>query len=106
MDNKVQEYIEKCGNFHTQANLAQAILDIMVQHYSSLRNDTVMPSFIKMGLSNISNNIACIVNGNTYSTESWEAIQTQAELVLDLVKKAQAQTEQKTDNGEENNENT
>lgn len=88
----IEEYKQKCGNFHTQANLAQALLDIINQHHNALyENKVVMPSFMKAGLHNICNTLSCIINGNSYNPGSWYQIAMQANLVVDIIKEAEKQ---------------
>jgi hypothetical protein len=79
------------GNFHTLANLSQTLNSIIAQHYNNVQQQefTPMPHFMAEALQMICHKISRIVNGNIYYDDSWKDIAGYAQLVVDILEKAQ-----------------
>lgn len=76
------------GDFHTQANLSQTLKSIITQHYVSVHGES-MPNFMAESLAMICHKIARIANGNPTYADSWVDIAGYAQLVVDILEKAQ-----------------
>lgn len=79
------------GDFHTQANLSQTLKAIVNQHYNSVHGEA-MPNFMAESLAMICHKIARIVNGNPIYADSWQDIAGYAQLVVNILEKAQTET--------------
>ena len=86
------------GEFHTQANLSQTLKTIITHHYNSVHTDAqgkveTMPHFMQESLHMICHKLARIANGNVYYVDSWQDIAGYAQLVVDILEKANAKQE-------------
>lgn len=79
------------GNFHTQANLTQALVAIINQHYASTHTtekegiQATMPNFMQEAIHMICHKLARIANGNPFYTDSWTDISGYSTLVVNIL---------------------
>ena len=99
----LEERGKNYGNFHTQANLTQALVAIISQHYASTHKTekdssiAIMPHFMQEAVHMICHKLARIANGNPYHTDSWLDIAGYSTLVVDILEQAKAITQEQLD---------
>lgn len=87
----------KYGNFHTHANLTQALTGVIQQHYTAVQaakgegQAQPMPQFVSEAIHMICRNLATVANHNIYDLQNWEEIAQYATLVENTIANAQAQ---------------
>lgn len=98
IDDMLKARGEQYGNFHTQANLTQTLNTIIQQHYRAIHTDDKgnpeqMPQFMAEAIHMICHKLGRIANGNPYYDDSWKDIAGYSQLVVDILKQAQAQAQ-------------
>lgn len=85
------------SEFHTQANLSQTLNAIIKEHYNAINKDTgkPLPNFVAEATQQICHNLAAVVNSSYADTQKWEKISYYSQAVVNILKKAQNQEQQK-----------
>lgn len=96
IEDTLKERGNNYGNFHTLANLTQTLQTIIMQHYMSVHGTKEnpapqMPHFMAESIHMICHKLSRIANGNPMHADSWHDIGGYAELVVDIIKKAEEQ---------------
>lgn len=84
---------DRYGNFHTHANLTQALNSIINRHYVSLQSskgDSInpLPEFVSEAIHNICKSLAGTVNGQTFNPETWKEISRYSSLTAGILEQA------------------
>ena len=95
IENTLAERGNNYGNFHTLSNLSQTLDQIIQRHYASAHStkevpNPQMPHFMAEAIHMICHKLARIANGNPMHIDSWHDIGGYSELVVSILRGAEA----------------
>jgi hypothetical protein len=80
------------NKFHTRANLSQALVSIINQHYTSVNatkeHSQQMPAFMAQAIQLICYELAGVVNDNLYDYTRWVNISNHSNEITNILKEA------------------
>lgn len=89
------------GDFHTHANLTQALVSITAEHFKNTHANAdntpvAMPAFMAEAVHMIFSNIAAASNGNPFFIAHWQNAATYCQAVANILSKTKRELTEKS----------